>query len=198
MRLLSVNLCVDWIEGVDHMDCVRGSRNVSSLEERIKILEDRAAIQDLVAVYFCASDDDDYALMAQCFSSHARFEASGFEDAAGRDGIVALIKAARAGMGQTVHTPNYVHIGFTGADTANGMVCAHLELGLGEATYFGAVRYLDRYEREDGQWRIAVRAMKVVHIAPWTEASGSLTTALNVRWPGVDPLPSDFPRLRAG
>lgn len=171
---------------------------MSTLEERIAILEDRAAIQDLVAVYFRASDDDDYAVMAQCFSRNARFEASGFDDAAGRDGIVALIKAARAGMGQTVHTPNYVHIAFTGADTAEGMVCAHLELGLGDATYFGAVRYIDRYEREDGRWRIAVRAMKVVHIAPWSDASASLTTDLNVRWPGADPLPSDFPRRQVG
>lgn len=171
---------------------------MSSLEQRIGILEDRAAIQDLVAVYFRASDDDDYAVMAQCFTRKARFEASGFEDAAGRDEVVALIKAARAGMGQTVHTPNYVHISFTGADTADGEVCAHLELGLGEATYFGAVRYIDQYVREDGQWRIAVRAMKVVHIAPWSEVVGSLTTALNVRWPGADPLPSDFPRMPTG
>lgn len=171
---------------------------MSSLEKRIAILEDRAAIQDLVAVYFRATDDDDYGLMAQCFARDARFEASGFEDAAGRDGIVALIKAARAGMGQTVHTPNYVHINFTDADTADGVVCAHLELGLGDAAYFGAVRYIDRYVREDGTWRIAVRAMKVVHIAPWSEVGGSSISALNVRWPGADPLPSDFPRTQIG
>jgi uncharacterized protein (TIGR02246 family) len=198
MRRVSVNLCVDWAVADDHMDCDREVRKVSSLEERIRVLENRAAIQDLVAVYFRASDDDDYGLMAECFARNARFEASGFEDAAGREGIVTLIKAARAGMGQTVHTPNYVHIRFTGADTADGVVCAHLELGLGEATYFGAVRYIDQYERQDGGWRIAVRAMKVVHIAPWTEVGGALTAPLNVRWPGADPLPSDFPRLRDG
>ncbi len=169
-----------------------------TLEERIAILEDRAAIQDLVAVYFRASDDDDYSLLARCFTANARFEASGFEDAAGRDEIVALIKAARASMGQTVHTPNYVHIGFSGTDTANGLVSAHLELGLGETTYFGAVRYVDHYEREDGQWRIASRAMKVIHIAPWSEVGQALTTKLNVRWPGADPQSSDFPRTPDG
>lgn len=169
-----------------------------SLEERIKILEDRAAIQDLVAVYFRAADDDDYAVMAECFTREARFEASGFEDAAGRDGIVAVLKAARAGMGQTVHTPHYVHIRFDGADAADGLVCAHLELGLGEATHFGAVRYIDRYEREEGSWRIAVRAMRVVHMAPWSGVEAALTTPLNVRWPGAEPLPSDFPRRRDG
>ena len=63
-----------------------GNRRVSSLEDRIRVLEDRAAIQDLVAVYFKATDDDDYAVMAHCFTRDARFEASGFEDAAGRDG----------------------------------------------------------------------------------------------------------------
>jgi uncharacterized protein (TIGR02246 family) len=171
---------------------------VLSLEERIKILEDRAAIQDLVAVYFRAADDDDYAVMAECFAREARFEASGFEDAAGRDGIVAVLKAARAGMGQTVHTPHYVHIRFDGADAADGLVCAHLELGLGAATHFGAVRYIDRYEREEGSWRIAVRAMKVVHMAPWSGVEAALTTTLNVWWPGAEPLPSDFPRRRDG
>ncbi|MEI6640891.1 MAG: nuclear transport factor 2 family protein [Novosphingobium sp.] len=169
-----------------------------SLEERIRILEDRAAIQDLVAGYFLAADDDDYAALAQCFTRSARFEASGFEDADGRDGIVAVLKAARAGMGQTVHTPHHVHIRFDGPDAADGLVCAHLELGLGEATYFGAVRYIDRYEREDGEWRLAVRAMKVVHMAPWSGVEASLTSALNVRWPGAEPLPSDFPRRRDG
>ena len=109
-----------------------------------------------------------------------------------------MLKVARAGMGQTVHTPNYVHIRFDGADVAEGLVCAHLELGLGETTHFGAVRYIDRYEREDGRLRIAVRAMKVVHIGPWSGAEASLTSALNVRWPGAAPLPSDFPRLRDG
>ena len=167
---------------------------MSSLEQRIKLLEDRAAIQDLVAAYFLASDDDDYALLAQCFTHDACFEASGFEDAAGRYDIVALIRMARAGMGQTIHTPNYVHITFTAPGEAKGVVCAHLELGLGETTYFGAVRYIDRYAFEDGQWRIAVRTMKVIHIAPWSEVSGSLTAEHNVRWPGADPLPSDFPQ----
>lgn len=169
-----------------------------SLEERIRILEDRAAIQDLVAVYFRAADDDDYVQLAQCFTRKARFEASGFEEADGRDGIVSVLAAARAGMGQTVHTPHYVHIRFDGPDAADGLVCAHLELGLGDATYFGAVRYVDRYEREEGAWRIAVRAMKVVHMAPWSGVEASLTSPLNVRWPGGKPLPSDFPRRRDG
>ena len=167
---------------------------MSSLEDRIRVLEDRAAIQDLVAVYFKATDDDDYAVMAHCFTRDARFEASGFEDAAGRDDVVALIRAARAGMGQTVHTPNYVHITFTGPGAAEGVVCAHLELGLGDQTCFGAVRYIDRYALEDGAWRIASRAMRVVHLAPWAQVGESLTTERNVRWPGADPLPSDYPR----
>nr|WP_281384780.1 nuclear transport factor 2 family protein [Novosphingobium piscinae] len=158
-------------------------------------MEDRAEIQDLVAGYFRASDDDDFDVLATCFTHDARFEASGFDDASGPAAIVGLIRAARSGMGQTVHTPNYVHISFTGPDSADGTACAHLELGLGAETYFGAVRYLDKYVREDGVWRIAVRAMKVVHIGPWSEAGQSLTSELNVRWPGAEPARSDFPRL---
>lgn len=175
-----------------------GNQVVPSLEDRIRRLEDRAEIQDLVAAYFRASDDDDYSRLEQCFTQNARFEASGFDDAVGPAGIVALIRAARAGMGQTVHTLHYVHLEFTGPDAARGVVCAHLELGLGEKTYFGAVRYLDDYLRQDAGWRLATRAMQVVYMAPWSEVETSLTTLRNVRWPDAEPLVSDFPRKPAG
>ena len=180
------------------MMAIEGKRIVSSLEDRLRKLEDRAAIQDLVAGYFRASDDDDYAFLADCFTRDARFAASGFDDAEGRDAIVALLRRARAGMAQTVHTPNYVHIQHLGPDAAEGVVCAHLELGMGVETYIGAVRYIDRYAREDGQWRLSARAMKVVHIGPWAEVASSLTTLRNVRWPGAEALPSDFSRPPAG
>lgn len=167
---------------------------MQTLEERIARLEDRAEIRDLAARYFLATDDDDYNLLADCFTGNAEFEASGFDGGAGRDGIIAFLKAARLGMGQTVHTIDYAHVTLTGTDTADGIVTAHLELGMGGTTVFAAVRYIDKYERENGRWRIAARAMRTVHLGSWDQVASSLTETDNVRWPGTAPGPSDFPK----
>ena len=167
---------------------------MAPLEERIRKLEDRAEIQDLVARYFKATDDDDDATLADCFTRDTRFIATGFEGGAGRESVLVFLKAARSNMQQTVHTPNYTHIAFTGSNDADGTVMAHLEIGIGGTTVYGAVRYLDRYRREDGHWRIASREMRAVHLGGWDLVAGSMTDPRNVRWPGSEPAPSDFPR----
>ena len=61
-------------------------------------------------------------------------------------------------------------------------------------TVYGAVRYLDTYAFEDGKWRIATREMRTVHLASWDLVASSMIDPNNVRWPGADPAPSDFPR----
>jgi uncharacterized protein (TIGR02246 family) len=167
---------------------------VATLEQRIQNLEDRAEIQDLVARYFKVTDDDDELALADCFTRDARFIAAGFEGGTGRDDVMAFLKAARSAMQQTVHTPNYVHIAFNGPDQADGTVMAHLEIGIGGTTVYGAVRYLDSYARDEGQWRIASREMRTVHLGSWDLVARSMTDPNNVRWPGAKPTPSEFPR----
>ncbi len=168
---------------------------LATLENRIRRLEDRAELQDLVATYFRATDDDDYAVLADCFAPDATFAASGFDGGeGGRDAVMAFLRSARSGMGQTVHTPNYVQLEFESEDAASGMVAAHLELGMREDTVYAAVRYCDRYRRVNGCWKIAHREMRAIHVGAWREVNSSLSTPLNVRWPGAEPMPSDFPR----
>ena len=157
---------------------------MATLEQRIQKLEDRAEIQDLVARYFKVTDDDDEQALAECFTRDARFIATGFEGGVGCEGVMTFLKSARSTMQQTVHTPNYVHIDFHGPDAADGTVMAHLEIGIGGTTVYAAVRYLDTYAREMG----------AVHLGSWDLVASSLTDPNNVRWPGADPAPSDFPR----
>ncbi|MES2492222.1 MAG: nuclear transport factor 2 family protein [Pseudomonadota bacterium] len=167
---------------------------MESLEARIRKLEDRAEIQDLVARYFQVTDDDDLAALAECFTDDARFVASGFVGGESRAGIMEFLANARAAMTQTVHTPHYVQIAFDGPDSATGTVMAHLEIGIGGTTVYGAVRYYDVYRRERNSWRIAVRDMRTVHLSSWDEMARSLVDPRNVRWPGAEPVASDFPR----
>lgn len=167
---------------------------MAALEDRIRRLEDRVELLDLVAGYFLASDDDDLAALRECFCEDARFIASGFNGGAGREGIIAFLKEARAAMGQTVHTIHHAQISFPAPDEASGIVTAHLELGLGDETCLGAVRYFDTYRRVGGRWRIASREMKIVYLNPWKDMGSSLTQPLNVRFPGAPAQPSDLPR----
>ncbi len=165
---------------------------MSDLETRIRRLEDRAEVNDLVVRYFLASDFDDYDKIADAFASGGTFSAGGFPGAAGGQGVADMIAGARKGFGNTIHTPDYVLIEFTDADHATGVVGAHLKIATGGTTVYGAVRYEDEYVREGGRWKFTSRNMRTIHLGPWDEAAGSLTSETPVRWPGAEPAPSDY------
>lgn len=167
---------------------------MTSSEDRIQRLEDRAALYDLVVCYFLATDDDDFSALERCFSPDVTFIASGFVGGAGRAKVLEFLRLARSGMKQTVHTPNYLHLKSLGVDEASGVVGAHLEIGMGDETLYAAVRYFDSYRKVDGRWVIASREMKAVHVGPWDKVNTSLSQPFNVRWPGQDAGLSDLPR----
>lgn len=167
---------------------------MDTLENRVRRLEDRAAIDDLVVRYFLAADGDDLNGVGACFTDDAIFASSGVVNAKGRQSIVDFIAGARAHMGLTIHTPHYGLYTFGDDDHATGLVGAHLELVLGGETLFGAVRYQDAYSRIGGEWLISRRDMRTIHIAPWNEVDETMRSELPVRWPGSAPSPSDYPR----
>lgn len=166
------------------------------LAARIRRLEDRAELQDLVIRYFVAADDDDVETLAGTFADGAEFLASGFSCGTGRDAIVEFIRSDRRNMGVTVHTRDYTLLSFPelDADRATGITGAHLELARGGTTLFGAVRYLDDFVRTADGWRFARREMVTIHVGDWRDVATSLTDDLRVRWPGQDPVPADLPR----
>jgi hypothetical protein len=166
---------------------------MSDLEQRIRRLEDRAELHDLVVRYFMAADDDDYEALGATFASDGEFRAGGFPGGSSRQEVVDFIREDRKSMGVTVHTHNYALIEFKGDDEASGVVGAHLELARGGKSLYGAVRYVDDYVREDGSWRIRKREMLAIHVGPWEDVATSLTAENRVRWPGYDPMPADLP-----
>ncbi|HSV71663.1 MAG TPA: nuclear transport factor 2 family protein [Methylibium sp.] len=169
---------------------------MNDAEQRLRRLEDRAELEDLVARYFLAADGDDADGLADCFTIDGSFSVSGTPCGDSRAAVVAFLVGERVKMGLTVHTPNLTLFTLDGAAQAGGIVNAHLELVLGGQSLFGAVRYLDRYVRTDGRWRIRSRDMRTVHIAPWAEVGEAFKSDAPVRWPGIPPLPTDFPRKR--
>lgn len=162
--------------------------------ERVRRLEDRVEINELVVAYFLASDGDDLAGIGNSFAEDATFSASGIVTGTGREGIVEFIRSSRKQMGLTVHTPHYVQLSFDAPDSAQGLIGAHLELVLGGELVYGAVRYVDRYRRIDGRWLIQSRDMRTIHIAPWRQVAEALESTTPSRWPGSPPAQSDYPR----
>jgi hypothetical protein len=166
----------------------------ADLERRIRRLEDRAALEDLVIRYFVAADDDDEPTLAATFAPDAEFYAGGHLCGADRAAIVAFIAADRKNMGVTVHTQNYTLLTFHDDDRASGVVGVHLELDRGGSTLYGAARYHDDYVRTGDGWRFARREIHMIHIGDWRDVATSLTTERRVRWPGQEPAPADLPR----
>ena len=166
------------------------------IEQRLRRLEDRAAIDELVVDYFLAADGDDLVGVGESFTEDATFSSSGAVNATGRTGIVDFIRAAREQMGLTIHTPNYARLRFNGDDDAEGLVGAHLELVFGGKSLFGAVRYVDRYLRRGDRWLIHARDMRTIHIAEWSDVGEAFASDKPIRWTGAPAYPSDFPRKR--
>ncbi|PKW16380.1 nuclear transport factor 2 family protein [Saccharopolyspora spinosa] len=167
---------------------------MTDLEARIRRIEDRAEIEDLVLKYFLAADDDDWETLGWTFAENGSFSAGAFPGGSDRESVVKFIQADRQNMGVTIHTQNTTLIKFTDDDHASGVVGAHLELARGGTTIYGAVRYYDEYVRTADGWKFASREMAIIHVGPWDEVGTSLTTTNRARWPGADPAPADLPR----
>lgn len=167
---------------------------MTDIAARLRRLEDRAELDDLVVRYFLAADGDDLATIAETFSDTGTFAVSGAVVGSGPQGVVDFIVSQRNNMGLTVHTPNYTLFTFLDADHAEGLVGAHLEMVLHGSSTFGAVRYHDRYERVDGRWVISARNMRTIYFARWDEVAEAFASDTPQRWPGFPPAPTDIPR----
>jgi SnoaL-like domain len=164
---------------------------MSDLEQRVRRLEDRAELEELAIRYFRSADDDDYEAMAACYATDATFKAGGFGSASGREGVVEMLRGQRVHMVKTIHTFDTMLLEFQGEDEASGVIGAHLELGLGGTTVWAAARYHDDFVRRDGLWQILNSEMRVIHAGGWDQAPSSMVEELRVRWPGIDPGPSE-------
>lgn len=150
----------------------------SSLEQRIRILEDREQIRDLAATYCFLVDDGRFdELVERCFTEDASCDFHGVDGtmvpavsrghAELRNFFTVIVPAALREMAHTVHN----HRVSIAGDRASGDCYFELtavDRASGEAVV-GAGRYLDRYRRDRGAWRFEMRNAEIFFIAPLRE-----------------------------
>lgn len=158
------------------------------LTRRIRLVEDRASLRELVDRYCLAIDDSDWDALLNLFAADA--------DMAGQTsgpGVVGQLRSIRSGYGRTIHTAIAQVLEFADDDHASGVVTSRAELAIAGQTVFCAMRYLDDYVRADGTWRFARRVIRFSYALPWADMAGAMSGDLAVAWPNTVPGPSDLP-----
>ncbi len=164
------------------------------LAARVARIEDRFGLQDLVARYAVAVDDRDWDAVARMYATDSVFD-SVLGRFAGRQAVVDYYRERTESFGATFHYPHTQTVEFTGADTATGLVAAHAELAIGEQTVIVALRYTDRYVREDGVWCFQERTVAQLYAMPLADLLTGLAETDRKRWPGTAAAPADLPLL---
>jgi hypothetical protein len=161
-------------------------KTADDIAARLRRMEDREDLHDLVLRYCRAVDDKDWAALGELFANYAELG-----EAVGREAVVVALQSGREGYGRTVHTSHGQLLDFVDSDNATGMVTSHVELDVDGKTVMCFIRYYDRYVREAARWHFARRDLKFLYALPWAEMSVALTDHLPIRWPGTAPAPFD-------
>ncbi|MBI1402836.1 MAG: hypothetical protein GC147_06460 [Porphyrobacter sp.] len=133
----------------------------------IQELLDKQAIQELVARYSRTLDWLDDAGQASCYWPDAHIDYGFFKGSAAE--FVPVVMQVERSTGRRWHMLSSLAIKLTSATTAEGE-CYGIAVGLrreGEEPYKGNMyggRYLDSYEKRDGEWRISSRR----YVMDWT------------------------------
>lgn len=155
-----------------------------SLEQRVRRLEDRFAINDLVVRYATLLDDAQWDDLGELFTEDGVF-ASPNSTTTGRAAVVENFRVKHAPFPVTWHDPHGVVVEFDDDDRARGTVIGYAELANADDTVVTSIRYQDDYRRENGRWRFARRHVLSVYGMPVQEhAAGALGRSERKRWPG--------------
>lgn len=158
----------------------------NDIMDRLRALEDRAEITQLVARYGPAVDDHAYANLAELYTHNAVFDSVGGR-IEGREAVIEYYQGRAGDFGATYHYPHSVEIHLDGPDAAHGVVCAHAELSIDGKTHVVALRYHDTYRRDEGSWRFHERDVKLLYVLDAADIATGLGERDRVRWPGTAP-----------
>ena len=140
-----------------------------TLEERVRHLEDRVAIGELIARYCLVMNNRDVDAIESLFTPDARvWSADGVLDARGRQAAIEMFKGRFAMLGPGDHFTHdrIVEFDHMDPDRATGIVLAHLEMQRTGQPMLAAIRYQDVYQRCEGRWRFRERGLSVTQCVP--------------------------------
>lgn len=167
------------------------------LLRRIRRLEDRAEIGELVARYCLIMDDRDMTAMTELFTPDAIVRSSdGVMHASGLTAVVAMFRGRFAVLGPSNHFTHDRIVRFEDddPDAASGIVLAHAEMNRKGQPMLAAIRYADRYRRLQDRWRIAERVLSFFYYVPTAEYLDALGPGLAARMRAYDMArPADWP-----
>jgi ketosteroid isomerase-like protein len=176
------------------MHSARESAVPATLEGRIRRLEDRAELRELVARYCIAIDDRDIDAIARVFTADGRFRSrDGVMEARGREAVLQQFRGRFAALKATNHIAHDQILTFgTDPNSAHGLVTSHAEVWRNGQALIAALRYEDVYRREEGEWRFADRLLSFLYYLPVGEYAEGLGSRRRMRAYG-DQRPADYP-----
>ena len=167
----------------------------TTLEERVRRLEDRVAIKDLAVLYGFVMDERDIAGVRKIFAPDATLRSQdGVFNATGIEEIVKTYEGRFAALGPTNHFSHGHVVRFDDADPdrATGLLASHAEVVRDGKSMLVALRYKDVYRRGPAGWQFADRLMSYMYYIPVAEYAEGLPGNLRVRAYG-DQRPADWP-----
>lgn len=164
-----------------------------TLEQRVRRLEDRFAINDLVVSYATLLDDAQWDQLGELFTEDGVFSSPN-SNTVGRAAVIENFKVKHAPFPVTWHDPHGVVVEIDDDDHARGTVIGYAELAGSQGTVLTSIRYHDDYRREGGRWRFARRHVLSVYGMEVGEfVGGALRQDERKRWPGRATAAAELP-----
>jgi len=165
-----------------------------TLEQRIRRIEDRFEISDLLVKYAVYLDDCRWDDLADLFAEDGVF-ASPNSSTTGRAAVIENFKAKHAPFPMTLHDPHGSTVEFLDDDHARGVVIGYGELANPQDTVVTYIRYCDDYVRgTDGKWRFASRhVLSHYGMTVADHVAGLAGTPMRKAWPGRPAAAAELP-----
>lgn len=166
----------------------------ASETHRLRRLEDRQEIADLVVRYGFLVDDHDLDGVVGLFAPDATLRThAGMVKGDGREGVADYFRQRFEVLGPTNHFVHGHVVDFSDDDHATGTVSSHAEVWRDGAPMLTAMRYLDTYVRENGHWLFADRVQSYLYFADVREYPEVLGAKDRVRLSATQRQPGDWP-----
>jgi ketosteroid isomerase-like protein len=168
-----------------------------TLEARLRQLEDRTEIGELVTRYCLAMDNRDMTEIPALFTADVQIRSpDGVMNTVGRDAAVQMFVGRFKVLGPSNHVTHDRIVTFDAADAdaASGIVLSHAEMQRKGKPMITAIRYYDRYRRDDGRWRFSERVLTFMYYVPTAEYLDAFGPGIDKRMRAYDePAPADWP-----